>query len=67
MKKVILNIEGMMCVHCKAAVEDALKKINGVADVTADIDAKQAQISCADEVDEAILVAAVEGIGFDVV
>lgn len=67
MKKVILNVEGMMCSHCKAAVEEALKKVDGVSIATADIDAKQAEISCADEVDNSALVAAVESVGFDVV
>lgn len=31
-----LNVEGMSCNHCKAAVEEAVSKINGVNHVNAD-------------------------------
>ncbi len=66
MKTVILKIGGMACAHCKAAVEDALKKIDGVANAEADIDNKQATVLCGDGVDESTLNAAVENAGFDI-
>ena len=37
---VTLKIEGMMCNHCKTAVEDALKKTNGVTEVEVSLEEK---------------------------
>ena len=35
-----LKIEGMMCKHCQARVEKALKAVPGVEAVTVDLEAK---------------------------
>ncbi|HSH23923.1 MAG TPA: copper chaperone CopZ [Massilibacterium sp.] len=34
MEKVILNVEGMTCGHCEAAVKKAVSSLNGVETVT---------------------------------
>lgn len=44
MKKV-LKVEGMMCVHCKAAVEKALAAVPGVESAIADLEAKTATVT----------------------
>lgn len=63
MEKKIL-IEGMMCNHCKMAVEKVLGAVPGVTAVTVDLEAKTATVACADEVTDAILFAAIEKKGF---
>lgn len=43
-KSIVLKVNGMSCGHCKAAVETALNKIDGVKDVSVDLAAKQVSI-----------------------
>ena len=59
-----LNVEGMMCMHCKASVEKVLGAVPGVTDVTVDLEAKTAVVTCEAGVLDADLVAAVEKKGF---
>lgn len=40
MDKITLNVDGMSCGHCKAAVEKALKELDGVQGAEADLAAK---------------------------
>lgn len=40
-----LKIEGMMCKHCQARVEKALKAVPGVEAVTVDLEAKTAEVT----------------------
>ncbi|OUM90750.1 MAG: hypothetical protein BAA01_07160 [Bacillus thermozeamaize] len=37
---VVLKVEGMTCGHCKAAVEKAVRGLNGVSSATVDLDKK---------------------------
>jgi copper chaperone len=39
-----LNVSGMTCGHCKAAVENALKKVDGVQGVQVNLEAGKAQV-----------------------
>jgi copper chaperone len=39
-----LNVTGMTCGHCKAAVENALKGVEGVSIVTVNLEAGKAQV-----------------------
>lgn len=41
----ILKIEGMMCGHCAARVEKALKAVPGVEAVSISLEKKQAEIT----------------------
>ena len=59
-------IEGMMCAHCKAAVEKALNALEGVS-ATVDLEAKTAAIETAGAVDDGALKAAVVDAGYEVV
>ena len=65
MSETIINIEGMSCGHCTAAVEAALKAVPGVQSVVVHLAKKQAAVS-----GNASLTAmheAIEDIGFEVV
>jgi Cu+-exporting ATPase len=66
MKK-IMKIEGMSCGHCKAAVEKALKAIDGVENAVVDLADKSADITLANEVSNDVLSKAVTDAGYDVV
>lgn len=59
-----LNVEGMMCMHCKASVEKALGAVPGVTGVAVDLEAKTATVTCEATVPDADLCAAVEKKGF---
>lgn len=60
----IVAVEGMMCPHCKASVEKALKAVAGVEDAVADLEKKTATVACAVDVADAALMGAVDAIGF---
>ena len=59
-----LNVEGMMCMHCKASVEKVLGAVPGVTAVVVDLEAKTAVVTCDAGVLDADLIAAVEKKGF---
>lgn len=65
MKKV-LKIEGMSCGHCKAAVEKALKSIDGVENAVVDLANKSADVTLTKEVKNDVLSKAVTDAGYDV-
>ena len=50
MKKEILFIEGMSCMHCVKAVEECVKKLEGVISVEVDLKNKKAEIAYNDNV-----------------
>lgn len=61
----IIDIEGMMCMHCVKHVTDALNGIDGVkAEVS--LENKNAKVSLAKEVDDSLLKEAVEKSGYTV-
>lgn len=59
----LFNIAGMTCGHCKTAVEVAIRRVTGVAQVTVDLKAGQATVF-GNPVDHAII-AAVEDAGYE--
>ena len=63
MEKKIL-VEGMMCNHCKMAVEKVLSAVPGVTAATVDLEAKTACVVCGEEGKDAALFAAIEKKGF---
>lgn len=63
MEKKIL-VEGMMCNHCKMAVEKVLSAVPGVTAATVDLEAKTACVVCGEDVADAALFAAIEKKGF---
>ena len=63
----ILKIEGMMCPHCEAHTEKALLAIDGVESVKASHTEKKATVTLKKEVADAVLKAAVEEAGYNVI
>ncbi len=64
MTKTIL-VEGMMCNHCKAHVEAALKGVSGVIDAEANLENKTATATLSADVDVSALVDAVKAAGYE--
>ena len=64
MKK-ILKVEGMTCGHCKAAVEKALKAVDGVKDAVVDLEEKTAEVTLNKEVPDDVLAKAVTDAGYE--
>ena len=63
MKKII-EVTGMHCGHCEKAVEDAIKATDGVTKVKADREKNSVTVTMKTDVDEKLLVEAVEAEGF---
>ena len=63
MKKII-EVTGMHCQHCAKAVEDEIKKIDGVNKVKADPAKNAAVVTMKGDVSDELLVKAVEEAGF---
>lgn len=63
--EMVLNVEGMMCTHCKAAVEKACKNVDGVTEAVADLKAKTVTVT--GNADAAELKKVITDAGFDVV
>lgn len=57
-------IEGMMCNHCKAAVEKNLAKVPGVSACTVDLAAKTATITLDADVADSVLMDVVKNLDF---
>lgn len=67
MTKTTLNVEGMSCGHCKAAVEGELSKLAGVENSNADFEKGTVEVSYDESrVSDADLAGAVEEAGYTV-
>ncbi len=64
MKKIIIDVDGMMCKHCKAHVEEACMKVCGVNEAVASLDAKNVTVSCNDNVTKEALIDAINNAGY---
>ena len=63
-----LSVEGMSCEGCVSSVENALSRLTGVIEATAQLDANRAIVTIDPaQVDRRALEDAVEDAGFDVV
>lgn len=45
MEKVTLEVQGMTCGHCKAAVTGALQSLAGVEEIEVDLDAGKVEVA----------------------
>ena len=62
-----LDVQGMSCGHCKASVEGALKKLDGVKEVEANVTTGKVDVSFDEaKVNEQALKEAIEEQGYDV-
>lgn len=62
-----LYIDGMTCNHCKARVEKALLALEGIETAEVILDQKKAVIQSTTEIDNAILIEAIDDAGYDVI
>ncbi|QSX08083.1 heavy-metal-associated domain-containing protein [Alkalibacter rhizosphaerae] len=67
MEKVILNVEGMSCSHCVAAVTKAVSALEGVANVEVSLENKTATVEYEAPATVDAMKAAIEDQGYDVV
>lgn len=63
--KVIVNVNGMNCNHCKMSVEKALNSVEGVVSAEVNLDAKNAEVTLSKEVDDKTLLSVVNEVGFE--
>lgn len=64
MKKV-LSIEGMMCGHCQAHVEKALKAMDGVTSVEVSLENKNATVELSKDISDAEFKAVIDDAGYE--
>jgi len=60
----VVEIEGMMCNHCKMTVEKVLGKLDGVMSVEVNLDEKTATMMVQEMIDESVIRSAIEEEGF---
>lgn len=63
--KTVIKVNGMMCTHCKAAVEKACKSVPGTLDAVVDLEAKNVTVTGSTDV--ADLKKAITDAGYEVV
>lgn len=61
----VIKVEGMMCGHCKARVENVCKAVAGVTDAVVDLERKQVTVSGSADVDA--VKAAIVNAGYEVI
>ena len=59
-----IDVEGMTCAHCTAAVDKALENIDGVAIAAASVEKQSAQVALDHEVSDDILREAIRKAGY---
>ena len=62
-----LLIEGMMCAHCQKHVHDALAKMDGVTEVTVDLEAKKATVKTSRPIERDEFAAVIADAGYELV
>ena len=65
--KVIVNVNGMNCNHCKMAVEKALNTVDGVVSAEVNLEEKNASVTLSKEVADSDLMNVVNEAGFEAV
>jgi len=65
MTTMVLNVPGMTCGHCEAAVKQEVGALAAVTDVAVDLETKLVTVT-GDPLDRAEIVAAIDEAGFDV-
>lgn len=64
MKKII-NVSGMHCAHCAAAVEQALTEIDGITKAKVDLKKETATAFMKKDVDDKLIIDAINQKGFE--
>lgn len=63
--KQVVSVGGMMCEHCAAHVEEALKKLPGVKRVKVDLGKKVAEISVKEPLEASVVEKAIVDAGYE--
>ena len=66
MKEIILNVEGMVCTGCEKRVENSLKEIKNVKEVTENHENNKVIIKMEDEADINEIKDRIDELGFEV-
>ena len=66
MKNITVNVKGMTCNHCKANVENNIKKIEGISDVVVDLAKNEVNIT-GENIDLSKIKNVVDGLGYEFV
>ena len=61
----VINVNGMMCNHCKKHVEDACKGIKGVIEVNVSLSDKRVVIKCDETVDKFQIIEEINKAGYE--
>ena len=67
MSRLTVQVDGMTCDHCNAAIEHAVAGIEGVRGVSADYGRGLVEVTFAEQPDEAAVREAIEDEGYDIV
>lgn len=62
-----LTIEGMMCAHCQKHVHDALAKMDGVTEVSVDLEGGTADVKMSRDIVKDAFAAVIEDAGYTLV
>lgn len=65
MNKLVISVDGMMCMHCAKRVEDACKSVSGIVDAKVSLDDKNVTVSANKEINKAELVKAIVNAGYE--
>ena len=63
---IVLQVEGMMCNHCKEHVENACKSIKNVVQASASLDKKNVTIEYVDAINQDEIIQSIENAGYKV-
>lgn len=61
----VIYVDGMMCNHCKAHVEEACKKVPGVSDAVVSLQDKNVTITCEEKVTDEALKQSIKEAGYE--
>jgi len=67
MEKVVLKVDGMSCSHCENAVKKAVGALDGVSEVTVDLEGKTVSVNYSEKVTLVDIKLAIEDQGYDVI
>ena len=65
MNKLVISVDGMMCMHCAKRVEDACKSVTGVEGAKVSLDDKNVTVTSNGEIDKEAVVKAIIEAGYE--
>jgi copper ion binding protein len=66
MKELLIGVEGMSCNHCKMAVENEIKELDGVENAEVNLENKNVKVTLDQDLDLEKIYEAIEEAGFEV-